>query len=112
MNGWCRLLGLACAIPASVSAQDSTRAIPPASSVSLSLDEALRQARAHSPAYRQTLNNAAPARWGVKNAYGSLLPSVSASTDLGYTGSGRSNFGGGLTLPTSPFLTSGYSLGL
>jgi outer membrane protein len=112
MNCWCRLLGLAWVIPASVSAQDSTRAIPPASSVSLSLDEALRQARAHSPGYRQTLNNAAPARWGVKNAYGSLLPSVSASSDLGYTGSGRSNFGGGLTLPTSPFLTSGYSLGL
>jgi outer membrane protein len=112
MNGWCRLLGLAWVIPASVSAQDSSRAIPQASSVSLSLDEALRQARAHSPAYRQTLNDAAPARWGVKNAYGSLLPSVSASSDLGYTGSGRSNFGGGLTLPTSPFLTSGYSLGL
>jgi outer membrane protein len=112
MNGRCCLLGLACVIPASVSAQDSTRAIPPASSVSLSLDEALRQARAHSPVYRQTLNNAAPARWGVRNAYGSLLPSVTASSDLGYTGSGESNFGGGLTLPTSPFLTSGYSLGL
>jgi outer membrane protein len=112
MNGWCRLLGLAWVIPASVGAQDSTRAIPPASSVSLSLDEALRQARAHSPTYRQTLNDAAPARWGVRNAYGSLLPSVSASTDVGYTGSGRSNFGGGLTLPTSAFLTSGYSLGL
>jgi outer membrane protein len=113
MNGWCRLLGLAWIIPASaVSAQDSTRAIPPASFVSLSLDEALRQARAHSPTYRQTLNNASPARWGVRNAYGNLLPSVTAASDLGYTGSGESNFGGGLTLPTSAFLTSGYSLGL
>jgi outer membrane protein len=111
MNGWCRLL-LACVIPASVGAQDSTRAIPPGSSVSLSLDEALRQARAHSPVYRQTLNNAAPARWGVRNAYGSLLPSITASSDVGYTGSGESNFGGGLVLPTSAFLTSAYSLGL
>jgi outer membrane protein len=112
MNGWCLLLGLAWAIPVSVRAQDSAQAIAPGSVVTLSLADALREARAHSPAYRQTLNNASPARWGVKNAYGSLLPTVSASSDLGYTGSGRSNFGGGLTLPTSPFLTSGYSVGL
>jgi outer membrane protein len=112
MNGWCRLLGLACVFPVSLSAQDSTRAVPPATVVSLSLADALRQARAHSPTYRQTLNNAAPARWGVRNAYGSLLPSVTASSDFGYTGSGQSNFGGGFTLPTSSFLTSGYSLGL
>src|SRR4051812_39451350 len=112
MIRWSRLLALVCAVPGSLEAQDSTRASPPAPQVSLSLEEALSQARAHSPAYRQTLNNAAPARWGVRNAYGSLLPSVTAASDFGYTGSGRSNFGGGLTLPTSPFLTSGYSLGL
>jgi outer membrane protein len=112
MIRWSRLLALVCAVPGSLEAQDSTRASPPAPLVSLSLEEALSQARAHSPAYRQTLNNAAPARWGVRNAYGSLLPSVTAASDFGYTGSGRSNFGGGLTLPTSPFLTSGYSLGL
>jgi outer membrane protein len=112
MNGWCWLLGLACAFPISLSAQDSAHAVPAAAVVSLSLADALQQARAHSPTYRQTLNNAAPARWGVRNAYGSLLPSVTASSDFGYTGSGQSNFGGGLTLPTSSFLTSGYSLGL
>jgi outer membrane protein len=72
----------------------------------------MQQARANSPAYRQILNDASPARWGVRNAYGNFLPSVSASGDLGYIGSGQSNFGGGLTLPTSAFLTSGYSLGL
>jgi outer membrane protein TolC len=48
----------------------------------------------------------------LRRGQGSLLPSVTASTDLGYTGSGESNFGGGLILPTSAFLTSGYSLGL
>jgi outer membrane protein len=94
-----------------VAAQDSTRAAAPPS-VTLSLAEALQQGRAHSPAYRQALNDAPPARWGVRNAYGSLLPSISASTDLGYIGSGRTNLGGGFTQPTSPFLTSGYSLGL
>jgi outer membrane protein len=80
--------------------------------VSLSLAEALQQARANSPTYRQTLNDAAPARWGVRNAYGSLLPSLTATSDIGYTGSGQSNFGGGFTQPTSAFVTSGYSLGI
>jgi outer membrane protein len=80
--------------------------------VSLSLAEALQQARANSPTYRQTLNDASPARWGVRNAYGGLLPSFTAASDIGYTGSGQSNFGGGFTRPTSSFVTSGYSLGL
>ena len=97
--------------PSAGAAQDTTRTAPPAA-ISLSLVEALGQARAHSPAYRQTLNDAAPARWGVRSAYGSLLPSVTASSDLGYYGTGETDFGGGVTQPTSSFLTSGYSLGL
>jgi outer membrane protein len=106
-----RFVAAALLAPSAVAAQDSTRAAAPPS-VTLSLAEALQQGRAHSPAYRQALNDAPPARWGVRNAYGSLLPSISASTDLGYIGSGRTNLGGGFTQPTSPFLTSGYSLGL
>lgn len=86
--------------------------LSPAASVSLSLAEALRQARANSPTYRQTLNDAGPARWGVRNAYGSLLPSLTASSDVGYIGSGETNFGGGFIQPTSSFVTSGYSLAL
>jgi outer membrane protein len=112
MIRWCGLLASACLLHCPAAAQDSTQAAPPPRVVTLSLAEAIRQARAHSPTYRQTLNDAAPARWGVRNAYGSLLPSVTASSDIGYTGSGQSNFGGGLTLPTSAFVTSGYSLGL
>ena len=110
MIHWSGLLALACLVPAAASAQDSAQAPVPARLVSLSLAEALQQARAHSPMYRQALNDAGPAKWGVRNAYGSLLPSVTASSDLGYTGSGQSNFGGGFTRPTSAFLTSGYSL--
>jgi outer membrane protein len=41
-----------------------------------------------------------------------LLPQVTASSDIGYTGSGQANLGGGFTVGTSSFLTSGYSLGL
>jgi outer membrane protein len=110
MNTWCTLLALSLALPSWAGAQDSTQVAP--APVTLSLDEALRQARANSPTYRQTLNDAGPARWGVRNAYGSLLPSVSVSSDLGYTGSGEANLGSGFIQPTSAFITSGYSLGL
>ena len=112
MIGWSAPLVLVLALPLGAAAQDSTSATGSRPPVGLSLAEALQQARANSPAYRQALNDAAPARWAVRNAYGNLLPSVLASGDFGYTGSGESNFGGGLVLPTSAFLTSGYSLGL
>jgi outer membrane protein len=112
MIRWSGLLVLACVFPPVAPAQDSAQAPAPSRLVSLSLAEALQQARANSPMYRQALNDAGPAKWGVRNAYGSLLPSVTASSDFGYTGSGQSNFGGGFTRPTSAFLTSGYSLGI
>jgi outer membrane protein len=112
MIRWRSLLGVTCVLHSYAVAQDSSRVAAPPSRVTLSLAEALRQARANSPTYRQTLNDASPAKWGVRNAYGSLLPSLTASSDIGYTGSGESNFGGGFTLPTSSFLTSGYSLGI
>jgi outer membrane protein len=112
MIRWSGLLALACMLPAGARAQDSARVSPAPPMVSLSLAEALRQARANSPAYRQALNDAVPAKWAVRNAYGGLLPSLSASTDLGYSGSGEANFGSGFIRPTSSFLTSGYSLGI
>jgi outer membrane protein len=112
MKPWCGLLALTCAVPFWAAAQDSTPAAPAPQPVTLSLDEALRQARANSPTYRQTLNDASPARWSVRSAYGSLLPSVTASSDIGYSGSGQANFGSGFTRPTSAFITSGYNLGL
>jgi outer membrane protein len=114
MIRWRSLLAVATVafFPTAAAAQDSTQTAASRPQVTLSLAEALRQARAHSPVYRQTLNDASPARWGVRNAYGNLLPSISASSDLGYTGSGESNLGGGFTRATSPFLTSGYRFGL
>ena len=123
MNRWFGYLALFALCPGLGAAQDSTaaaRTAPapvatdsvPTPAVTLSLQEALDQARANSPTYRQTLNNADPARWGVRNAYGSLLPSVGVGSDFGYTGSGQSNIGGGFVLPTSAFLTSGYDVSL
>ncbi len=109
MNRWYLAFALVSGLPAAGMAQDTTRATPTAT---LTLAEALKEAQASSPSFRQVVNNAGPARWGVRNAYGGLLPSVNASADFGYTGSGQSNFGGGFVRETSPFLTSGYSLGL
>lgn len=102
----------AAAVAAPNPAADAVAGAQPVPTVTLSLAEALGQARAHSPTYQQTLNDAGPAKWGVRNAYGNLLPGVSVGSDLGYTGSGQSNFGGGFTRPTSAFVTSSYDLSL
>ena len=112
MIRWSGLVAMACVLPADALAQDSARVSPGRPAVSLSLAEALQQARATSPAYRQIMNDGSPAKWAVRNAYGSLLPSISASTDLGYTGSGEANLGSGFIQPTSAFFTSSYFLGL
>jgi outer membrane protein len=120
MNRWLGFFTVACLLPAPGAAQDTistspadtAAARPPATTITLSLQEALDQARANSPAYRQILNDAGPARWGVRNAYASFLPTVNVAGDLGYIGAGQSNIGGGFITRTSAFLTSGYSLGL
>jgi len=49
-------------------------------------------------------------RSGVRNAYGSFVPSVTTNASMGYTGSGQSDIGGGLVRSTSAYLTSSYSL--
>ncbi len=59
----------------------------------LSLADALALAREHNPAYRQSINDRSPAAWGARNAYASLLiPSVTASGGLGYSGPGQQLF--------------------
>ncbi len=120
MNRWLGIIAVACLFPTTGRAQDTTSARPadtaavrrPPPTVTLSLEEAMQQARANSPGYRQILNDAGPAKWGVRNAWGNFLPSVNVAGDLGYFGTGQSTIGGGLTTPTSAFLTSGYTLGL
>ena len=111
MGRWFAMSVLLLGLPAAAAAQDSLTA-PVTPRASLTLSEALDQARQQSPQYRQTLNDAGPARWGVRNAYGSFLPSVFASGGVGYTGSGQSNLGGGFTVTTSPIVGSSYGLNL
>lgn len=110
MNRWYVLLAVAITLPAPAAAQDTTATRTP--TATLTLAEALSTARANSPAYRQVLNDAGPARWGVRNAYGALLPQADVSLGFGYTGSGRSSFGGTTFSQTSPSYNSSYGIGL
>ncbi len=118
MKCWVGFIALTACLPIAAAAQDSTShsvadtLVSPriASTVSLSLADALDRAHGNSPAYRQVLNDANPARWGVRNAYGSFVPSVTGNASMGYTGSGRTDIGGGFIQSTSAYLTSGYSL--
>lgn len=107
------------ALPGIVTAQDFTLATPdsaliaqPMPTVTVSLDRALSQASEHSPAFRQALNDAAPADWRVRSAYAAFLPTADVSTGFGYTGAGSSQFGGTTFNQTSPSLNSNYQLGL
>lgn len=94
-----------------LNAQDTTQAVP--IRATLTLSEALEQARANSPEYRQTLNDAGPARWGVRNAYSELfLPGASVGLGFSYTGAGSSTFGGTEFLQSSPSYGSDYSISL
>jgi outer membrane protein len=115
MRRWLVVPLLAVAAPGVATAQaapDSTTIAPrPQPTASLTLADALGEARTKSPAYLQVLNNAAPAHWGVRNAYGNFLPSLNLSGGLGYTGSGESQFGAFFG-STAPFVSSNYQIGL
>jgi outer membrane protein len=102
---------VAAASTATAQQPQDTFAVRPRPTAGLSLADALGQGRAKSPAYLQVVNNADPAKWGVRNAYATFLPTVSASGGLGYTGSGQSQFGAFFG-PTSPFVSSNYQIGL
>ncbi len=59
----------------------------------LSLADAITLARVNNPAYRQTIHDRAPAAWAARNAYASLvIPTVTASGGLGYSGPGQQRF--------------------
>lgn len=99
------------AAPAWAQVPDSAPARRPPTST-LSLAEALDLGRARSPDYLTALNDADPARWAVRNAYGSFLPSADVSGSMNYTGEGSSTFGGSSFVQSSPSLGSSYSIGL
>lgn len=84
----------------------------PSPQVTISLADAIAQARQQSPTYRQATNDAGPAGWQVRNAYGSLVPALDVSSSVAYVGSGSTQFAGNLVNETSATVTSSYNVSL
>ncbi|HTR19839.1 MAG TPA: TolC family protein [Gemmatimonadales bacterium] len=86
---------------------------PPPTAAALSLADAIGIAREHNPAYRQILNNRAPAVWGARNAWASLIaPQALLSGGLGYSGTGSQRFLTSNFNQNVSTLNSNYSFGL
>src|SRR6266849_1164017 len=82
-------------------------------SAGLSLADAIALARERNPAYRQAQNNRAPAAWAVRGAYSSLLiPSISVSGGMSYTGPGSQTFLSSSFTQSVSTVSSFYDLGL
>jgi outer membrane protein len=99
------LLGLLVA-PAAVFAQ----AAPPASSRALSLEEAISTARAHNPNFLARQGDINVARWQVRSSTADFLPSVNASTSLGYTQPGEQRIGAVAFSDRPSYYSSDYNL--
>jgi outer membrane protein len=85
----------------------------PSVPASLSLADAIAVARQNNPAYRQILNDRGPASWGVRSAFSSLLiPSVTASGGMSYTGPGSQTFLTSSFSQSVSTVSSFYDLGL
>src|SRR3989454_1699641 len=79
----------------------------------LSLADAIAIARDHNPSYRQVLNNRGPAAWGTRSAYSSLLlPSVTVSGGVAYSGPGQQRFLTSNFSQSVATLSSSYNIGL
>jgi len=83
----------------------------------LSLEAALEIAADRSPAYLQARNDESVADWAVREAYGGLLPSASASAGASWEGAGEQRLGSftasDLGISGQPsYYFSNYSIGL
>lgn len=107
-----RALALATVLtaPQAVTAQEAVPA-------TLTLAEAHEIARRNNPVYLQVRNDRALAEWDLRTAWGQLLPSASASSSVGWRGTGDQQFGsitlGDLGFGSQPSTySSSYSVGL
>jgi outer membrane protein len=101
------------ACPAALAAQQPSASTKPTVTAALSLADAIAVARDNNPTYRQAVNNGGPAAWGVRNAYSSLLiPTLTASGGMSYTGPGSQTFLLQSFSQSVPTVSSFYDLGL
>jgi outer membrane protein len=90
---------------------------PAQPAATLTLEEAVALARRNNPDLQALKNDVAVADWAVREAYGNLLPSASASTSFSYQASGRPRFGiftgSDLGIDQTPaYYSSDYFVGL
>ncbi len=83
----------------------------------LSLEAAIATARRHNPTFLQSANDRRQADWDVRQAYGQLLPTASASSSVTWQGAGEQQVGtltlGDLGFGDLPsYYLSSYRLGL
>lgn len=84
----------------------------------LSLDQAIAIARENNPQLLRARNDEVAADWQVREAYGGLLPSASASAGASWQGSGENLLAGSVTLgdlgvtDQPSYYSSSYSLGI
>ena len=98
--------------PAAVAIAQQPKTPIPTVNAGLSLQDAIALARERNPAYRQALNNRGPAAWGVRNAYGQLIPSFTTSAGMSYTGPGSQTFLTSSFTQSVSTVSSFYDLGL
>jgi outer membrane protein len=108
---WFALLVAVVVVPEARAQQpDTSLLVRPPTTATLSLAEAVAQAREYNPTFRQVVNNADPANAAVRAAYGAFIPNVGASGGVNYSGSG-SQFFGGQTFTQPSSYGSSYQLG-
>jgi outer membrane protein len=78
----------------------------------LTLREALAIARENNPDYLAQRSQVRSAEWNVRSAYGSLMPTVSASNSFGYQGGGERRLDSVVFGEQPAQYTSRYSLGM
>ena len=82
----------------------------------LSLRDAIRIAKANNPTFLSTANDVEGAVWGVREAYGQFLPSLSAGGGAQYEYAGVQRFGifssADIAAGTTDYLLSSYFLSL
>jgi outer membrane protein len=99
--------------PTAVAVAQQPRTQTPSVTAGLSLADAIALAREKNPAYRQAQNKLGPAAWGVRGAYSSLLiPTVTASGGMTYTGPGSQTFLAQSFSQSVSTVSSFYDLGL
>ena len=108
MSRW-HFLALAVLAASPLEAQDTTMIAKPKTTTTLALSDAVDQARQNNPDYRIAQNQVAPAKAGVRNAYGQFIPFVSTSAGVQLEAGAATSAGGTSGAHQASLVGSAYS---